>query len=350
MLEFLSGRLGFRVDLVMPADAPTVAVVSGHGVRLRLDSSGGALTNVAPVVLRLECDASALANGAGEPPSGIRIEWAGTNAAPDILECRNEFVLTRFTDENAWGIGRAGMLYRDLIPDRMGGRFIASHIRIVAGGAVPDYVHFHKIRFQMIYCKAGSVQVVYEDQGPPFVLESGDCVLQPPQIRHRVLHATAGAEVIEIGCPAVHETVADHDLSLPTTRIDPDRLFGGQRFVRHVAAKAIWSSWLGENFETRDTGIADATFGLADVRVVRLRAQAERSIEADSATLRSHDGELLFLFVLNGTLDLVGDAIGRHELHAGDACAIPANHDFFLHARPGLKFLEVSLRAERAGD
>jgi hypothetical protein len=30
------GKLGFRVDMIMPADDPQVAVVSGHGLRLRL--------------------------------------------------------------------------------------------------------------------------------------------------------------------------------------------------------------------------------------------------------------------------------------------------------------------------
>src|SRR3546814_7577110 len=104
------------------------------------------------------------------------------------------------------------MHYRDLIPGRLGGRFIASHIRIPDGGEVADYVHYHRVRFQMIFCKTGWVRVVYEDQGPPFVLHAGDCVLQPPQIRHRVLEASAGLEVVELGCPAVHETCADHGL------------------------------------------------------------------------------------------------------------------------------------------
>jgi quercetin dioxygenase-like cupin family protein len=41
----------------------------------------------------------------------------------------------------------------------------------------------------MIYCHRGWVRVVYEDQGEPFVMHPGDCVLQPPGIRHRVLEA-----------------------------------------------------------------------------------------------------------------------------------------------------------------
>ncbi len=69
-------------------------------------------------------------------------------------------------DQAPWVIGRAGMQYRDLIPTRLGGAIIASHIRIPDGGPVPDMVHFHKVGFQLIFCVKGWVDVVYEDQGP----------------------------------------------------------------------------------------------------------------------------------------------------------------------------------------
>ena len=107
------------------------------------------------------------------------------------------------------------MLYRDLIPGRLGGRYIASHITIPEGGPVADWVHYHRVAFQMIYVRRGWVRVVYEDQGEPFVMHAGDLVLQPPEIRHRVLESSPGLEVIEIGCPALHETLADHELELP---------------------------------------------------------------------------------------------------------------------------------------
>ena len=144
------------------------------------------------------------------------------------------------------------MRYRDLIPDRQGGRFIASHIHVPDAGPVPDFVHFHRVAFQMIYCYKGWVRVVYEDQGPPFVLQAGDSVLQPPRIRHRVLESSPGLEVIEIGCPANHETFADHDLPLPTPTARPARDFGGQRFVRHEAAAADWLPFRLDGFECRD--------------------------------------------------------------------------------------------------
>src|SRR5207244_8577633 len=50
--------------------------------------------------------------------------------------------------------GRAGMRYRDLIPGRQEGALIASQIRIERGGPVPDYVHWHDVRAQVIHCRS----------------------------------------------------------------------------------------------------------------------------------------------------------------------------------------------------
>src|SRR5258708_36776917 len=98
---------------------------------------------------------------------------------------------------------------------------------------------------------------------------AGDCVLQPPRIRHRVLEASPGLEVVEIGCPALHETLADHAMALPTSRTLPDRDFDGQVFLRHIAAGTPWAPEGGSGFERRDTGMAAATRGLAAPGVLR---------------------------------------------------------------------------------
>lgn len=277
-IEFYTGELGFRLDMIMPADAPCHAVVSGHGIAVRLEA-GGAIAQ-----------------------------------AP----------------------GRAGMFYRDLIPGRLGGRLIASHIRIPVGGPVPDYVHYHRVRFQTIYCRRGWVRVVYEDQGPPFVMHEGDCVLQPPEIRHRVLEASQGLEVIEIGCPAEHETWRDHALELPTRRLRSQRTFGGQRFVRHVATDAIWQSFGDEGFEFRDTGIAQATEGLAGVRVLRAKS---------GAMSRTHTGEPLFFAILGGRLRMRSKALGTHMLETDDTCVIPGGADYAIEAITPCEVLEVALPA-----
>src|SRR6187401_3442888 len=81
---------GFRLDMLMPADSPREALLSKNGSIVRLHSK------------KTERD----------------------------------------TDDQGWVTGRAGMMYRDLIPDRMDGKMIASHIRITVGGPVSDYVHY----------------------------------------------------------------------------------------------------------------------------------------------------------------------------------------------------------------
>jgi catechol 2,3-dioxygenase-like lactoylglutathione lyase family enzyme len=40
-LAFFTETLGFRLQIVYPADAPRVAVVSGYGVRIRLEEKPG---------------------------------------------------------------------------------------------------------------------------------------------------------------------------------------------------------------------------------------------------------------------------------------------------------------------
>lgn len=279
-IEHYTNNLGYRLDMIMPADAPRVAELSRQDKRLRL---------------------SALRNPHSEIP-------------------------------NPKSIGRAGMEYRDLIPDRLGGRLIASHIRIAKGGEVPDHVHYHKVRFQMIYCKSGSIRVVYEDQDLPFVLNEGDCVLQPPEIRHRVLEASAGAEVIEVSSPAEHETWIDHEMELPTERAEAKRIFSGQRFVRHIAANAEWLK--DKDAQYRDIGMGDATAGLADVRVVRL---------ARSNLTERHPQGLTFVFVLSGRLEIQTERESRHELDVGGSyVSLPGTVADFTSI-DDVEFLEVSL-------
>jgi quercetin dioxygenase-like cupin family protein len=294
-LAFYTDELGFRLDMIMPADAPRLALLSGHGLTLRIE---------------------------GEP-------------APYEASAANGLVISRLSGGAGWSAGRAGMLYRDLIPNRLGGRFIASHIRIEDGGPVPDYVHFHKIRFQMIYCRRGWVRVVYEDQGPPFVMQAGDCVLQPPEIRHRVLESSAGLEVIEIGTPAVHETWRDHALSLPTPLPQHERDYGGQRFVRHVAATANWRRD-GLGCLLRDCGIEIATGGLAGVRVLRA---------IPPALPLAHEGEFRFLYVLAGKLQVRSPAHGLHRLSEDDCCVLPAGEPVQADASADCELLDVRLPA-----
>jgi uncharacterized protein YjlB len=316
-LAFFVDVLGFRIETIFPAEEPQVASLSGHGMRLRLSPGSGD-----PGVIRLLCDDPQMIRGGPLiAPNGTKFEFVEKDAPIVVPPLRPTFVLTRRHDGTAEGAGRAGMIYRDLIPDRQGGRFIASHIALPEGGPVADWVHFHKIRFQMIFCRRGWARLVYEDQGPPFVMAAGDCVLQPPRIRHQVLESSPGFEVVEIGCPALHETLADHDMPLPTGRLLPDRDFRGQAFLHHVAAETPWVAHGDTGFERRDTGMATATRGLADAYVLR-------PARSDMLAVPAHDGELSFGFVLDGTAVL--ERRGDHPLAACDAFVVPAGEAWAL--------------------
>lgn len=254
-----TSELGYRLDMIVPADSPVAAALSRDGEEIRLETNG-----------RTEAEEAS---------------------------------------QDAWVLGRAGMMYRDLITGRLGGELVASHIRLTVGGEVPDYVHYHKVRFQVIYCVRGAIMVVYEDQGEPFWLKPGDCVLQPPEIRHRVLWAEEGSEVVELGIPAVHETWVEHDLKLPTAKIDRDRIFSGQRFVRDIAEHHAGQC-------VRDTGISHATNGLADVKVLL--------VDESGLEFREYMGnrENIFCFLLSG--EVAGRSIdGSTKMYSPGEAFLP---------------------------
>jgi mannose-6-phosphate isomerase-like protein (cupin superfamily) len=290
-------RSGLRLDVIYPAEDPHTALLSKDGESVRLTSAPGA-----------------------PPPSD------------DLPTFRPEFVLTRAGGGS--GEGRAGMLYRDLIPGRLGGRYIASHISIPGGGPVSDWVHYHRVRFQMIYVRSGWVRVVYEDQGEPFVMEAGDLVLQPPEIRHRVLESSPGLEVIEVSCPAEHPTFAEHQMELPNPTGDPERSWSGQHFLRHVASETPWTAFLSA--EAQETGIHEATGGIAQVRTIRGNDS--------QLAFPPHAGELVFLFVLEGNATL--HFRGSHPVTADESFVIPPGEPWTIDgASDDLRLLHVTSAA-----
>jgi quercetin dioxygenase-like cupin family protein len=329
--------LGFRLDTIFPADDPFVATLSGFGMTLRLQRG----STVPPGMLRLLCrnpDALPARNRELVAPNGTRIQIADANPTLELPPTAHAFVVRRLKDNTPWVIGRAGMRYRDLIPGRLGGSIIASHIRIPDAGPVPDMVHYHTVGFQLIFCYTGWVRLVYEDQGEPFVLGALDCVIQPPRIRHRVLEASENLQVVEIGVPAEHVTTVDHAMQLPTAVVRPDRDFDGQIFCRSRAADAVWKPWRIAGFEARETGIGAATGGVASVQVVRP--------SGPDGSVTSHTSDILFTFVLSGSVTLAAAGQGAHRLEEGDAYVVPPGLKTALtDASSALQLLEVSLPA-----
>jgi quercetin dioxygenase-like cupin family protein len=334
-LPFFTKVLKLRLDMIYPADNPEVAVFSGHGLRIRIEKGAPE----PPGTIRiLTDDPDGFAGGERQltAPNGTRVEIDELNPPLVLPATEHAFVVRRLADQAPWIIGRAGMLYRDLVPSRLGGAMIASHIRIPDGGPVPDMVHFHRIGFQLIFCIRGWVDVLYEDQGGPIRLHSGDCFIQPPEIRHRVLEASDGIEVIEIGVPAEHVTEIDHTMTLPTPHMRPERQWRGQRFVHNVGAHGTFAPFRLPGFVARDTTIGANTRGVASVMVARP--------DGGEARWTVHDGDILFTFVLAGSMLLEGEGKEPFRLTAGDAFVIPPGlATRYSEVWGDLELLEVSL-------
>ena len=126
-------------------------------------------------------------------------------------------------------------------------------------------------------------------------------------------------------------------MSLPNDKLNPQREWSGQRFVRHVAAPAAWKPSRIRGFEARDTGIGVATNGLASARVLRAQKQGMGMIQ--------HAGEFLFYFVLRGELGLRSQQEGAHTLRQDVSCVVPAGQRFEMTGNPGLEMLELALPA-----
>lgn len=337
-LPFFTKTLGMRLENIFPADDPSVATFSGHGIRVRIEKGA----DVAPGHLRILTDnPDSFANGQRKltAPNGTKIEVVPLSPTVDQPKTQHEFAVRRLRDEAPWIIGRAGMHYRDLIPTRLGGSIIASHIRIPDGGPVPDMVHYHTVGFQLIFCYKGWVDVLYEDQGDVIRLHAGDCVTQPPGIRHRVVEASAEIEVIEIGVPAEHVTTIDHDFILPNGKGDPAREWDGQTFVHHTQNTAHWSPFRIPGFSARDTGISAGTKGVAGIQVVKF--------EGDPVPASKHDADIHFTFVMKGTMILSAQEHKDRDLQSGDAFVIPPNMAAkYLECSDDLELLEVALRGD----
>lgn len=337
-LPFYTKTLGMQLENIFPADDPSVASFSGHGLRLRIEKGA----DVAPGHLRILTDTpDNFAGGAREltAPNGTRVSIVPLTPQVEHITPTPEFAVRRLADEAPWVIGRAGMHYRDLIPSRLGGSIIASHIRIPDGGPVPDMVHYHTVGFQLIYCYRGWVDVLYEDQGDVIRLHAGDCVTQPPGIRHRVVEASPNIEVIEIGVPAEHVTTIDHSFTLPNGTGDPNREWDGQTFVHHIKKSAEYKPFHVPGFNARDTGITAGTKGIAGIQVVRASTGAPPAF--------THTADIYFTFVLDGTMTLHTKDHPDRDLAAGDAFVIPPGMIIqYRDASADIELLEVALRGD----
>ena len=100
-LAMLLDQFGFRVDVIFPADSPSTAIVSGHGVRLRLESS----PTPRPVILHLLTDepggSVTLPGGSVIEPRPLSVPFVLPANQPSLLSPAEFLVLDTFTGATA---------------------------------------------------------------------------------------------------------------------------------------------------------------------------------------------------------------------------------------------------------
>ncbi len=323
------------MDMIYPADDPTVAHFSGHGFNLRIEKGADCPQGC----IRIFCeDPVRFAEGKTQliAPNSTIVDIEALDPPLMLPDTQHSFVVRRLGDQAPWVIGYAGMYYRDLIQDRLGGCIIASHIRILDGGPVLDMVHYYTVGFQLIFCYRAWVELVYEDQGEPFRLYAGNCMIQPQEIRHCVLYASENIEVIKIGVPAEHVTIIDHSMELPNPTVNPKREFQGQKFVHAKAEEANWTGFRIPGFRAQDTTIAKNTKNVAGVKII----QPDETAAKESW----HGADILFNSVMEGTMTLCGEGKHPFYLKPGDAFVIPPNmKTTYTNVSSDLELLKVSL-------
>ena len=324
-------ELGFRTEQVFPADNPRYMILTGWGLVLRLER--GLPVNDLTLLLPENAPQT---DEFCVSPSGVTVVRQSKVQQLSSSWSEPEFVVNRLSEEASWVTGRAGMRYRDLLPGRLNGLMIASNICIPDGGLVADQVHFHEVGFQLIACTKGWVTVVYEDQGEPFRLTAGDCVTQPPGIRHRVIESSDAMEVIEIGLPAEHLTSMDHQMKLPNEQLFRDRLYHGQRFSHHKHREAQWEDWQGAQWQRCASEVATDSGGLFAVNYFRTGSAQTPALSW------SHQNPLRWYYLISGCCELQQHDGRVLPLSAGDSFLLPANQSVsFSQADDEFQCLEL---------
>ena len=225
-LDFFVNKLGFKIVMISPADNPNYAILNRDQFTIALDKSAKAQ----PLFIEIPIEDQSLIGTDITGPNGTRVEYVPVVKRQNQASDLQSIVHISRVNDTQWVHGRAGMSYRSLTGNH-NEISVASQIRIKGSGKVDDWVHYHDVSFQTLFCIKGSAKLVYEDQGEPFMFKEGDCILQPPGIRHQVLESFDDLEVIEVTSPADHATFSDFNMELPNSTVAHTRNFNGQQFT-----------------------------------------------------------------------------------------------------------------------
>lgn len=326
-VDFFTEEIGLKLQSLYPAGNPVRAELNGYGLTVRLQAGDPTAGN-AHIVIRTEQSA----RDEMCSPGGISVVWESLQGSVEqrFGEFRLEICSLRNT--SPWIVGKAGTHTRELIPSRLGGAVIASHIRIPNGGPVSDKVHYHTTSFQLVFCIQGWITLAYEKQGESITLMPGDCICQPPHIRHKVLETSNGLEVMEISMPADYVTAIDEKMELPDAKVDLQHRFDGQQFCLHRSTDALWQPHRLPGFDSFETGIAKASENIAGVRLLR----ATHTLLPYAVV---HTADVIFSFVLAGSV-----RIDEHLLVAGDAFTMPPGDSYQISdISTDTRMLELSI-------
>lgn len=121
----------------------------------------------------------------------------------------HRFSLVRNDKRRFKGKGlRPDFIYRDVgIKRATGGMAVAHVIKAVRPSRGGTGRHRHVLDFQMVYVLKGRATFWYEGKGR-VTIGPGDCVYQPPGIRHELIDWSRDMELLEIVMPADFQTHA----------------------------------------------------------------------------------------------------------------------------------------------
>lgn len=128
-----------------------------------------------------------------------------SHSAPDAIV--NLFSHVKRDDAAFAGEGlRPFFVYRDLgIATATGGRVRAQAVRAARPSDGGTGLHFHGLDLHIVYVTQGWLKFNYDGQGETLV-SAGDCVYQPPGIKHELFDWSPDMEFIEITSPADFQT------------------------------------------------------------------------------------------------------------------------------------------------
>ena len=329
---FLENEIGFKLKEIYPADSPKFALLEGFGLNivLKLEKENSKY-NLTHIRVRLDKSSKKIKSKLLTSPGGNKVEFIIEQSYEIITKFPNSIEINQNT--HTWNNGRAGMLYRDLLPSRYGGYIIASHIKLDSIGKVHDRVHYHNIDFQVLYCLKGKVKLAYENQNNYIMFNKGDCILQPPQIKHQVIETYEPLEVIEITSPAEHVTKINYDLKIPNkdkTSFDEKT----KSFFLHYKYESQGIESILPGFNEKKMGIYEASAEFADLII--LESDNFNSFEF------LHRNKILFIYVLDGSIKIIDD-ITEHSLNKNDCFTLPPNKKVSLFYLKTIKLLLLSI-------